>query len=247
MELPELPLARSWEGCPMFLQVAPIGRFEENSVEWKQKWCMVAGVSATTERLTAPPAPPQGHSPHQLLDEPHMSIAAAENAGVIITNRGVAKKFDTDDDNDKCNAMQPEYGRDATIRPGSTDDDDNDDERGNTSPSSVVSVLKLDGRKRSAFLPSSACRQRIVVIIDSQRRSLLGCHHERLDLAQTLRPKKRKTDKHLSGAPPGRPANQPTIALLLLTTNGRTVAADISWMKLDKRTTSEIGFRALGL
>ncbi|KAL1400564.1 hypothetical protein pipiens_007320, partial [Culex pipiens pipiens] len=43
----------------------------------------VAGVSATTERLTAPPAPPQGHSPLQLLDEPHMSIAAAENAGEI--------------------------------------------------------------------------------------------------------------------------------------------------------------------
>ncbi|XP_052864097.1 nuclear receptor coactivator 2 [Anopheles cruzii] len=42
----------------------------------------VAGVSATTERLTAPPAPPQGPSPLQLLDESHMSIAAAENAGL---------------------------------------------------------------------------------------------------------------------------------------------------------------------
>lgn len=41
----------------------------------------VAGVTATTERPPAPQAPPQGPSTLQLTDEPHMSIAAAENAG----------------------------------------------------------------------------------------------------------------------------------------------------------------------
>uniref|UniRef100_A0A336MLM1 CSON013975 protein n=1 Tax=Culicoides sonorensis TaxID=179676 RepID=A0A336MLM1_CULSO len=43
----------------------------------------VAGVSATTEQSLAPKATTQGHLPLTLADEPHMSIATAENAGLV--------------------------------------------------------------------------------------------------------------------------------------------------------------------
>lgn len=43
----------------------------------------MAGVSATTEHQTAPPALIQGASSLQLSDEQHMSIAATENAGYV--------------------------------------------------------------------------------------------------------------------------------------------------------------------
>lgn len=41
----------------------------------------VAGVSATTEQQSAPPALIQGGSSLRLADEHHMSITATENAG----------------------------------------------------------------------------------------------------------------------------------------------------------------------